>query len=92
MGRDKKPPSLRVNARKFVAEQYGNVTCTQETVQLLICLGRENFEESPGQCAAQYAALAECAKKARAAAAARKGHLPSINYHLSRMAKLMRRG
>jgi hypothetical protein len=62
-----------------------------QVAQLLMCLQRENFEEAPGQCKAQYTALSECAKSARAAAAARKGHVPTINYHLSRMAKLMRR-
>ena len=83
-------PRLRVNARKFTAQQQGDTSCTQETVQLLMCLQRQNFDESPGQCAEQYQALANCARAARAAAAARKRHLPSINYHLSRMARFMR--
>ena len=92
MGRaSKKGESLRVNARKFAAQQHGDTNCTQETVQLLMCLQRESFDESPGKCADQYSALADCAKAARAAAAARKGHLPNINFHLSRMSRLMRK-
>jgi hypothetical protein len=80
-----------VNARKFTENRFGVQDCVRETAQLLMCLQQTDFEETTGQCASQYAALAECAKVTRAAAAARKGHLPSINHHLSRMAKLMRR-
>jgi hypothetical protein len=82
---------LRVDPRKFAGQVAGTGTCTQQLSALLTCLQRENFEESSGQCKAQYEALAECARSARAAASARKGHVPTINYHLARMSKLMRR-
>ena len=92
MGRkDSKHARLRVNARKFVAGQQGDTSCTRETVALLTCLQRHAFDESAGQCAEEYAALAECSHAARLAVAARKGHMPSINFHLSRIAKLMHR-
>lgn len=83
-------PKLRVDARKFAKQYGGGDKCNMQVASLLMCLNRENFEESPGQCKSQYTALAECAKAARAAAAARKGHVPSINFHLARMARLMR--
>lgn len=83
--------ALRVDARKFAAARLANDSCTQQVAALLACLQREAFDESPGQCAPQYAALAECSRAASAAAAARKGHAPSINHHLLRMAKLMGR-
>ena len=92
MGGASKPKTkLRVDARKFAGQFAATGTCSQQVAALLMCLQREDFDESPGQCRAQYNALSECARAARVAAAARKGHLPSINYHLARMAKLMRR-
>lgn len=84
-------PKLRVDARKFAKQYNQSGGCNVQVAALLMCLNRENFDEDPGQCKAQYSALAECSKAARAAAAARKGHVPSINYHLARMARLMRR-
>jgi hypothetical protein len=83
-------PKLRVNARKFANQHSAGGSCNVQVATLLMCLNRENFDESPGQCKAQYSALEECSKAARAAAAARKGHVPSINFHLARMARLMR--
>ena len=80
-----------MDARKFAEHNAGSAACTRELVQLLSCLQSEGFDEDAGRCADQYAALAECSKMARAAAAARKGHVPSINHHLSRIARLMRR-
>lgn len=92
MGGGNKEPRLRVDARKFAENRAGgNAECTRELVQLLSCLQGEAFDEDAGRCADEYAALAECSKMARAAAAARKGHVPSINHHLSRIARLMRR-
>ena len=92
MGRPgKKTPKLQVDARKFVAGKQGDTSCSGQTAALLMCLQSHEFNESPGQCAEQYEALSECSKAARAAIAARKGHMPSINYHLGRITKFMRR-
>jgi hypothetical protein len=92
MGGARQPrPKLRVDARKFAAQQSGTNTCQLQVAALLACLQQKGFDDQPGDCAAQYAALQECTQQARIAAAARKGHVPSINFHLARMAKLMKR-
>lgn len=90
-GQSEKKQKLRVDARKFAGQYAAGAQCSMQVAQVLMCLQRESFDEAPGQCKAQYSALEECAKSARVAAAARKGHVPTINYHLARMAKLMRR-
>jgi hypothetical protein len=89
-GASQPKPKLRVDARKFANQHSAGGGCNIQLAALLMCLNRENFDESPGQCKAQYSALAECSRAARAAAAARKGHVPSINFHLARMARLMK--
>jgi hypothetical protein len=89
MGR-KAGPRLRVDARKFAEGDGFTTNCKREMVELLTCLGAENFDEKPGQCAQEYAAMAQCSRALRSIAAARKGHMPSINYHLSRIARMIK--
>jgi hypothetical protein len=86
----KSGPRLRVDARKFAEGEGGITNCKREMVDLLTCLGAKNFDEKPGQCAQEYAAMAQCSRALRSRAAARKGHMPSINYHLSRMARIIK--
>jgi hypothetical protein len=80
---------LRVDPRKFAQRKLGIIDCRTQLSQLLECLEREGFEEKHGDCAVQYAELAECSAAYRAALKARKGPVSSINFHLARIAKLM---
>lgn len=86
-----KRDGIRVNAKKFMQSRYAEEGCADKVSSLLDCLKRTDFDESPGQCAAQYSALKDCHRQAANARALRGTHAPTINYHLARMARLMRK-
>jgi len=90
MGVRPKKESLRVNAKKFMQSRTGTTGCSEQISALLDCLKRHEFDESVGQCMQQYAALTQCTRAAAAERTARGSHAPTINYHLARMAKLMK--
>ena len=91
MGCGPKKEALRVNAKQFMQNRGGETGCNDQISSLLDCLKRYEFDEGVGQCAQQYLALAQCTRAAAKERVAKGSHAPTINYHLARMSKLMRR-
>mmetsp|Transcript_22670 Transcript_22670/g.40388 ORF Transcript_22670/g.40388 Transcript_22670/m.40388 type:complete len:88 (-) Transcript_22670:164-427(-) len=86
MGKYKKPRAQEIKEIPGMAGRQSQMECYSELNAFMECLGKSNFEVD-SKCAKESSALMACAQ----AAGQKQKTKSTMNYHLQRLARLVKR-